>query len=748
MWRLLSSSYQVSAWTSDAFVFVSIHRTLHTRSHRLREQLRHASGRARGELDFLTWRHMERSRESSFVSSPAPSSHMSNYFLRLSTSVAVAALLPACATHLGSATTAPSVNAPAWLHIVRHDIYDGVSDDLVTAGFGVPGVVTAKASYQDPSAPTYAELRRAVLLRPPSVTNGFGRTFGPNIDPGNGQVIGDGGIAGDETLAYADDGSGQQMEGLLLQVPRNFDPARACIVATATPGSSNVWGDALRSGYWGLLHGCAVVWTDKGLGAGVYDIDTRQGVGIAGDMHAKNPRLSQVETDSLRKFRAIHRNRLAYKWANSGWTQEAEWGHSVLRAVQFALWELGNRRWPSGGTVRRDNTRIIATGFSNGGGAVLKAAEQDIGHLLDGVVAMSPQIMVPADARIKIEQNNDRHTAVSHTILDKLSFSNLYNACAALALPHSPGVSSLKFGANRCASLAEAGMLSATTTATQAQEALDRIHEFGMQSEADGQIAGSAMAEQSTLGQASQYGRFSAADHLCGLSFAPTDQTGRPREPFATEMAQWFASQTGGTPDGTIVKVINDLDPSGPRQSSLSISASTGRQDYNFDAALCLRELAVGSSANARRVQSGLASVLATANIGMLPTLIVHGRADPVEPPDFTSRAYIGLNSIVEGKASKLRYIEVKNATHGDPNAAHKDLVPLSPYQVQALEALWAHLDGRASLPPNQIVRATAARVASGGSIKAEGPNLPPITLSPSADQLIHAEGGIVVVPD
>lgn len=673
---------------------------------------------------------------------------MSNLYLRLSTAVLVAALLPACTTHLGPTATAPSVDAPVWLHIVRNDTYDGVSDDLVTGGFGVPGVETAKASYRDPSAPTFEELRRAVLLRPPLVTNGFGSTFGPNIDPSSGRVIGDGRIAGDETLAYADDGSGQQMEALLLQVPRSFDPARACVVAMATPGSSNIWGDALRGGYWGLLHGCAVVWTDKGLGAGVYDIDAGNGVGIAGDIHAKNPRLSQVDTDRLREFKAAHNHRLAYKWAHSGWTQEAEWGRSVLRAVQFALWELGNRRWSSGATVRRDNTRIIATGFSNGGGAVLKAAEQDASHLLDGVVAMSPQIMVPADARVKIEQNNGRRTTNSHTILDKLSFTNLYNACAALALPHTPGASSLKFGANRCTSLAQAGLLRATTTASQAKEALDRIHAFGMQSEADGQIAGSALAEQSTLGQASQYGRFTAADHLCGLSFASTDQTGRPREALASEMAQWFASQTSGTPDGTVVKVINDLDPSGPQQSSLSISASTGRQDYNFDAALCLRELVVGSSANARRVQAGLSSVLATANIGKLPTLIVHGRADPVEPPDFTSRAYVGLNSLVEGNTSNLRYIEVMNATHGDPSAVHKDLVPLSPYQIQALEALWEYLNGSAPLPPSQIVRTTAARLMSGGTIEAKAPSLPAIAVSPSADRIIRAKGGIVVIPD
>jgi hydroxybutyrate-dimer hydrolase len=624
-----------------------------------------------------------------------------------------------------------------------------VTDDLVTAGLGVAGVsATAAKPYLDPASPTFAELRRAVLKRPPSGANGFGRLFGPNVDPATGKLTGDGRVAGDEVLAYADDGSGRQMAGLLLQVPRNFDPAHACIVAIATPGSANVWGDMLRSGYWGFTHGCAVVWADKALGAGVYDIDGKRGVGIDGRLVAQFPRLSQLQTPALQAYAASHPNRLAYKWADAGWTQEADWGQSVLRAVQFALFELGTRNWPDGATVRRANTRIIAAGFSNGGGAVLKAAEQDERHLLDGVVAMSPQIMTPLDTRVVIEQGAKRRVGASHTIFDKLTFTNLYGACAALALPDTPGASNLKFAANRCASLTSAGLLQATTTAEQAAEALARVHAFGMQPEADAQIAGGALAEQSTLGQASQYGGFTASDALCGLSFASVDSAGRPRKPTAVEAAQWFASQAGGTPDGTIVTTINDADPAGARQSSVSTSASTGRQDYNVDAALCLRELATGTSANARRVQAGLKSVMATANVGMLPVMIVHGRADPVEPPDFTSRAYLGLNSLVAGGASNLRYIEVTNATHGEPGPAATGLVPLSPYHIQALEAMWAHLAVGKALPPSQLVRTYSPSGMAGGKPRVEAVDLPPIASSPVDANRIVARRGIVTVPD
>jgi len=657
---------------------------------------------------------------------------------------ALAALIP-----LADSLAATAIaTAPDWLHVVRRDRYDGVTDDLVTGGLGLAGLSGNAPAYADPSAPTFAELRRAVLRRPPSAANGFGRLFGPGVDPGTGRLTGDGRIAGDEVLAYADDGSGRVMAGLLLQVPASFDPARACIVAVATPGSQNVWADMQRGGYWGLTHGCAVVWADKGLGAGVYELDSRRGVGIDGSLVAQAARLLPADGPALQAFAVSHPYRLGYKWAHAGWTQEADWGQSVLRAVQFALHELGSRSWPGGATVARGNTRVIATGFSNGGGAVLKAAEQDEQGLIDGVVAMSPQIMTPMSERVVVEQGARRRVGANRTIFDTLSFSNLYKSCAALALPDTPGASSLKFAANRCASLADAGLLKAGTVQQQARESLDRLHAFGLQAEADSQIAGGALAEQSALGQASQYGRFTLEENLCGLGFAAVDKDGKPRAASAAESAQWFASQVGGTPDGRIVTTINEADPNGARQSSVSVSRSTGRQDYNFDAAMCLRELAVGSSANALRVQAGLRSVLATGDLRSRPTLIVHGRADPVEPPDFTSRAYLGLNSLVAARPDTLRYVEVTLATHGEPGPAATGLVPLSPYQIQAMEAMWAHLAEGRPLPPSQVVRTSVPSGSAGGKPQVEASDLPRIAASPPRADRIVARDGRVTVPD
>ena len=82
----------------------------------------------------------------------------------------------------------------------------------------------------------------------------------------SGQKIpGQGKVAGDEYLAYADDGEGKQNVAMLLQVPANLSADRRCLIATPVNGSSSLFRDVVDFGYWGLRRGCAVVYTDKGM---------------------------------------------------------------------------------------------------------------------------------------------------------------------------------------------------------------------------------------------------------------------------------------------------------------------------------------------------------------------------------------------------------------------------------------------------------------------------------------------------
>src|SRR5207245_7150086 len=49
-------------------------------------------------------------------------------------------------------------------------------------------------------------------------------------------------------------------------------PNNPCIVTAASSGSRGVYGAIATAGEWGLKHGCAVAYTDKGSGMGVDDL--------------------------------------------------------------------------------------------------------------------------------------------------------------------------------------------------------------------------------------------------------------------------------------------------------------------------------------------------------------------------------------------------------------------------------------------------------------------------------------------
>jgi hydroxybutyrate-dimer hydrolase len=471
---------------------------------------------------------------------------------------------------------------PSWLHEGNRTHVDGQSDDLVTAGLGAKAMLGSPPGYAEPNRPTAAELRRAALFYKSSEGQGFGRLFGPNINLETGEIYQDDGkIAGDEILAFNDDGSGRQNVAMLLQIPTNLSVERRCLVAVPVNGSASLFRDVVDFGFWGLRHQCAVVYTDKGHGNGFHLLDPDtvnllDGRQVPSGDAGKNAHFrADLDDAARREFLGKWPNRVAFKAAHSKQNPEKDWGEDVLRSIRFAFVEL-SRRDPG---FTRENTIVIGTGSSNGGGAILYAAEKDGDHLMDGVVAREPQVQLRPDDRIIVARGKIERRGSGRTLLDYFSFGNLYQPCAVLAVPDIPLKDRVPFAANRCQSLHEKGLLNADALDGQAKEALDRMRNYGWDPETDvGHAFGYFVAPDATATKYSNnHGRFDVRDRLCGYSYGAVDADGRPIPVPQAQAAQNFAIAPGGAPAGSI-DVINDDDPTGPRRSWLSISrAPEGR---------------------------------------------------------------------------------------------------------------------------------------------------------------------------
>jgi hydroxybutyrate-dimer hydrolase len=619
---------------------------------------------------------------------------------------------------------------PAGIRAISSTAYDGTSDDLLTAGLGRAGLASAAAPTLS-ATPTAAELRKLAIhtnyraIVDTTAGGGFGTLYGPNISADGGVGTGDGKIAGTEHIAVDSDGN-----TLMLQVPATFSAAAPCIVTGTSSGSRGVYGAIGSSGEWGLKRGCAVVYTDKGTGSGVHDLQNntvnlldgrRSAAAAAGADSNFTAALTAAE---LTAFNAATPNRFAVRHAHSGVNPEAAWGRHTLRAVEFAFWRLNETYGAALPDGRRTklvtpaSTIVIASSVSNGGGAAIAAAEQDSAGLIDGVAVSEPNVQLAPGSGLTIQRGTRTpYTGGSKPLYDYFSMANLLQPCAALATAAAGGPFAFSGGTafvagNRCAALAAQGLVSGSTTQAQADDALARLQAYGWEGEANVLHASHYLFASPAIAvtYANAHGRFSVKDNLCGFSFGAIDAAGTPVAAAAAAIAGIFGTGNGVPPSGAL-QLINNNALGGPRSHSAATSPSTNALDFSVDGALCLRELWTGSSPNALRVQQGVAEVYRTANLRGKPTLIVHGRSDTLVPVNFSSRPYVLRNSQVEGAASRVRYVEVENAQHFDsflPFAGYDTrYVPLHLYFNRALDAMWAHLKTGTPLPPSQLVRTT-----------------------------------------
>ncbi len=693
----------------------------------------------------------------------------------------------------GGAFTAYNVMPEhVWADTYTAKTYDGSSDDLLTAGLGKTGLGSAiPPAYASAAAPTAAELRRnaiynnyRALVDANKASGGYGSLFGPNIDVNGGDTLGEGKIAGLEAIAYSGDRSGKRKVTLMVQVPASFDTAKPCIVTATSSGSRGIYGAIGTSGEWGLKHGCAVAYTDKGSGNGMHDLakDTVNMIdGLVSTASAAGKKahfaadLSKTQLDA---FNLAFPGRIAYKHAHSAQNPEKDWGRNTLDAVAFAFYVLNEKYATADASgkkprlLRPANTLVIASSVSNGAGAALMAAEQDKLGLIDGVAVSEPQIQPKDVAGLTIKQGTATVATIGKPLLDYFTYANLYQPCAALATAAagSPASAAVPlYAANRCISLKEKGLLTSTTAQGQADEALQKLHAYGWSSEHDlFHNTHHAFATPSiVVTYLNTLGRFSVADNICGFSFATTVATAGASLGTVTDtnplvQAGIFANGNGVPPTAGINLVYNDAS-GGARRDIYAVSPSTNRADGALDGALCARALTTGVDpvsgakltgtqlAQSEKVQKGIREVQVDGKLGSRPTIIVAGRSDTLIPVNHAARAYVGVSQ--QAGSSALRYYEVTNAQHFDgfidllPGYDSR-LVPLHVYFNRALDLMYAHLKNGSALPASQVVR-TIPRGAPAGSAPAiSAANLPPIAATPASADAISYAGGTLSVPD
>ena len=546
-------------------------------------------------------------------------------------------------------------------------------DDLLTAGLGLDGLrAMVPPPFADPLHPTAVEQRRRAIwanwrgIADLSPTGGYGRLYGSTAN-----------IPGREFSTLLTLPGARAPHRVLLQLPDNFDAKKRCVVVAAASGSRGVYGAIALASAWGLPRGCAVVHTDKAAGTDFFDIDAGEGV------DAQGARVPAALADAFHPVLAEGAKGVAFKHAHSGDNPEADWGRHVKQAAEFAL-QMLDEALPAQAPFTFDNTRVIATGISNGGGAVLRAAEME-GDWLDGVVAGEPNI----------------HVEGSRPLYDVATEAALLMPCALLdlpadALPQPPLRAQVEPAwTQRCATLKAQGLVEGDTVARQAASAHAQLRASGWN---DAAFPGGAAStgfdlwRAVSVAYASAYGRYRAGEHPCGFSYSAMTPQFAPRPTTHGERASWW-SESAGIPPGNGVMLVD------PRMS-LPDPAFAGEQ--------CLRALWTGDTPDARRVREGIAQTRAGMPRKDLPVLVIHGDEDGLVPPVFSSAPYVAA---ARAAGNATGYWRIAHAEHFDaflafPGYASR-FVPLLPYMYAGLDRLWATLDGQGSVSGDLHVDAT-----------------------------------------
>ncbi len=558
----------------------------------------------------------------------------------------VALSLSACQPEPESVDVEPAASDPATWRISEYRD----DDDLITAGLGIDGLMAGAPSAADPDQPTADELRRLAIhnawnsLSAMSPAGGFG---GLLVDLDN--------VPGLEFSAFRTLPGHRHPARVLVQLPDAFSTEQPCLVVVAASGSRSVHGGIPLAAPFVAEHGCAAVHTDKGAGTDFFDYSNSHGVALSGQRVEFGEQQLGFEPDDAEVRLGATAVGMAH--AHSGDHPEADWGRFVLDAVQFGL-EVLNESLD--GSFSPANTRIIATGLSNGGGAVLRAAEVDEQGLLDGVVAVMPNITPPEGPHL----------------YDYGTLAAIYQPCTladqdtTMDMPLGNPLL-VAAGQQRCQSLAGAGLLDAA----EADLARQVLRSAGFDDPAlELGAANVALDLWRTVaaGYASAYLRRGAFDMPCRFQMSGSQASTSQRH-------AWWATHSGVGPGGGI-----DM-----------LDRMVEGQDSALPGILCLRGLWAGQDEDSQALVEAVNATRASARLPAIPVLIVHGRDDGLVPAALSSRPYVDQ---ARRQGSSVVYWEVDNAQHFDAllNApgVYRRFVPILPFGWAGLEHVRAVLDG------------------------------------------------------
>lgn len=537
-------------------------------------------------------------------------------------------------------------------------------DDLLSAGLGLAGLRLPAEPFVDPLRPTVTELRRRAIhtswagIADLSVQGGYGTIYGAVPQ-----------VPGREYHAFARLSGARQPFRVLLQAPDAFDRAARCLVVTASSGSRGVYGAQALAGAFALPRGCAVVHTDKATGAGYYDSADQSGVGLDGRRQQAGTGLLEFEP---RNPPAVG---IGVKHAHSQDNPEAAWGDHVLHAARFGL-AMMDEAYPDQAPFTADNTRIIATGLSNGGGAVLQAAGMDSAGLLDAVVAVEPNVHVPG----------------GRPLFDYATEAAIWLPCALLEprLADAPMAAPLQAaGLLRCATLQQQGLVPAGLPVQQAAHALEHLIDHGWTLPVLRVAATSTALDlwrAIAAGYASAYMRADVESMPCGFSYR---SGGAAPAVEAALRASWWADASGIPPGNGVL---------------LADAGASTLPDPLWPGLQCLRGLWLGDDAPAQRLREGVAGLDAKLPRDGLPVWLVHGARDGLIPPQFSSDAYMAF---LARHGRSAHYWKIGHGQHFDAFLGLPGLgdehVPLLPYAYAALEQVHRHVVHGAPLQPAAV---------------------------------------------